>query len=175
MLKSLAITLFLASSSLQAMDSKGALACLEALPEKYRNGVLKLSADNADPDPDIWYVSAQAGQNDKGIRSIEVASGQIISDKPALGLREIFSSAKPLDLSKIQLDSREIFDVAQQYAGVNGKQIGTVSFVLNQQGSSAVPIWSVWCYGPNGTYFGELKLLATDGAVISNDAFPKKP
>ena len=175
MLKSLAIALLLASSSLQAMDSKGALACLEALPEKYRNGVLKLSADNADPDPDTWYVSAQAGPDDKGMRSIEVASGQIISDKPALGLREIFSSAKPLDLSKVQLDSREIFDIAQQFAGANGKQIGTVSFVLNQQGSSAVPIWSVWCYGPNGTYFGELQFLATDGTVISNDAFPKKP
>ena len=175
MLKSLAIALFLASSSLQAMDSKGGLACLEALPEKYRNGVLKLSADHATPDPDTWSVSAQAGPDDKGMRSIEVASGQIISDKPALGLREIFSSAKPLDLSKVQVDSREIFDIAQQYAGANGKQIGTVSFVLNQQGSSAVPIWSVWCYGPNGTYFGELQLLATDGTVISKDAFPKKP
>jgi hypothetical protein len=175
MLKSLAIALLLASSSLQAMDLKGALACLEALPEKYRNGVLKLSADNANPYPDTWYVSAQAGPDDKGMRSIEVASGQIISDKPALGLREIFSSAKPLDLSKVQLDSREIFDISQQFAGANGKQIGTVSFVLNQQGSSVVPIWSVWCYGPNGTYFGELQLLATDGTVISNDAFPKKP
>jgi hypothetical protein len=96
MLKSLAIALLLASSSLQAMDSKGALACLEALPEKYRNGVLKLSADNANPDPDTWYVSAQAGPDDKGMRSIEIASGQIISDKPALGLREIFSSASNL-------------------------------------------------------------------------------
>lgn len=175
MLKSIALAFLLASSALHAMDSKGALACLEALPEKYRNGVLKLSADNADPDPDTWYVSAQAGRDDKGMRSIQVASGQIISDKPALGLREIFSSAKPLDLSKVQLDSREAFDIAQQYAGANGKQIGTVSFVLNQQGSSAVPIWSIWCYGPNGTYFGEMQLLATDGTVISNDAFPKKP
>jgi hypothetical protein len=162
MLKLLALALLLASSLLQAMDSKGALACLEALPEKYRSGVLKLSADNADPDPDTWYVSAQAGRDDKGMRSIQVASGQIISDKP-------------LDLSKVELDSREAFDIAQQYAGANGKQIGTVSFVLNQQGSSAVPIWSIWCYGPNGTYFGEMQLLATDGTVISNDAFPKKP
>jgi len=175
MKKPLAILLLLASSTLQAMDSKGALACLQALPEKYRNGVLKLSADNADPDPDTWYVSAQAGPDDKGMRSIEVASGQIISDKPAFGLREIFSSTKPLDLAKVQLDSRDIFDIAQRYAGANGKQIGTVSFILNQQGASAVPIWSVWCYAPNGTYFGEMKLLATDGAVISNDAFPKKP
>lgn len=157
------------------MDAKGSAACFDALPQKYRNGILKLSADNADPDPETWYVSAQAGRDDKGMRSIEVASGQIISDKPALGLREIFSSVKPIDLSKVLLDSREIFDIAQQYAVANGKQIGTVSFVLNQQGSSAVPIWSVWCYGPKGSYFGEMRLLATDGTVISNDAFPKKP
>lgn len=175
MLKSIALAFLLASPALHAMDSKGALACLEALPEKYRNGVLKLSADNADPDPDTWYVSAQAGRDDKGMRSIQVASGQIISDKPALGLREIFSSAKPLDLSKVQFDSREVFDIASEYAGANGKQIGSLSLALNQQGSSAVPIWSVWCYGPNGTYFGEMQLLATDGTVISNDAFPKKP
>jgi len=121
MLKPLALALLFASSTLQAMDPKGALACLQALPEGYRNGVLKLSADNANPNPDTWYVSAQVGRDDKGMRSIEVASGQIISDKATLGLREIFSSAKPLDLSKVQLDSREIFDIAQQYAGANGK------------------------------------------------------
>lgn len=175
MRKSLFLGLFFASAALHATDTKGAIACLDALPEKYRNGVLKLSADNADPNPVTWYVSAQAGRNDKGMRSIEVASGQIISDKPALGLREIFSSAKPLDLTKIQVDSSGVFDIARQYASANGKQLGNVSLALSQQGSSAVPIWSVWCYGPNGTYFGEMQLLATDGTVISNDAFPKKP
>lgn len=175
MLKRLALALLLASPLLHAMDPKGALACLEALPEKYRNGVLKLTADGANPDPDIWYVTAQAGRDDKGVRSIQVVSGQVISDKAVFGLRELLSGAKPIDLSKVQLDSREAFDIARQYAGANGKQIGNVSFALNQQGSSAVPIWSVWCYGPNGTYFGEMKLLATDGTVISNNAFPKKP
>ncbi len=160
---------------LQAVDSKGALACLNALPEKYRAGVLKLSADDANPDPDTWYVSAQAGRDDKGMRSIEVASGQIISDKPTLGFREIFSSSRPLDLSKVQVDSREIFDIAQNYARANGKQIGTVSFVMNQQGGAAVPVWSVWCYGPDGTYYGEMKFLASDGTVISSDAFSQKP
>jgi len=174
-LKAFSLALLLSSCCLQAVDSKGALACLDALLEKYRSGVLKLSADSANPDPDTWYVSARAGRDDHGLRSIEVASGQIISDKPTLGLREILSSAKPLNLSKVQVDSRGIFDTAQNYAGANGKQIATVSFVLNQQGSFAVPIWSVWCYGPNGTYFGEMKLLASNGTVISNDAFPKKP
>ena len=56
-----------------------------------------------------------------------------------------------------------------------GIRIGTVSFVMNQQGGAAVPVWSVWCYGPDGTYYGEMKLLASDGTVISSDAFSQKP
>ena len=72
-------------------------------------------------------------------------------------------------------DSRDAFDLAQRYANANQKTIASASLVLAQQGNGAVPIWSVWCYAPDGTYFGEMQLLATDGTVISNDAFPKKP
>ncbi len=171
----LAAVLFLSACQVYAGDSNGALACLNALPEKYRNGVLKLSADNANPNPATWYVVAQGAGNDAGMRNLTVASGEVTSDKPALGLRQIFSSDKPIDLSKVTIDSRDAFDIAQRYANANGKTIASVSFVLNQKGSSAVPIWSVWCYGPSENYFGEMQLLATDGTVISNDAFPKAP
>ncbi len=171
----IAVLLLLSACQVHAGDSKGALACLKALPEKYRNGVLKLSADNANPNPATWYVVAQGAGKDAGIRNLTAASGEVTSDAPALGLRQIFSSDKPIDLSKVGIDSRDAFDIAQRYANANGKTIASVSFVLNQKGSSAVPIWSVWCYGPSENYFGEMQLLATDGTVISNDAFPKAP
>lgn len=171
----IAAILLLGSAHLHAGDTKGALACLNSLPDKYRNGVLKLSADNANPDPTTWYVVAKAGGGDSGIRNITVASGEVTSDTPALGLRQIFSSDKPVNIAKVEIDSRDAFEIAQRYANANGKTIGSVSFVLNQKGSSAVPIWSVWCYGPSGNYFGEMQLLATDGSVISNDAFTRAP
>ena len=167
--------LFLGSLSLNAGDSNGAIECLSALPEKYRNGVLKVSADNANPDPTLWYVLARAGGSDAGFRNLTIASGEVTSDTPALGFRQIFSSDKPIELSKVEVDSRDAFDIAQRYANANGKTIGSVSFVLNQKGSSAVPIWSVWCYGPSENYFGKMQLLATDGTVIENDAFTKSP
>jgi hypothetical protein len=175
MKKIIAVLSLLSACHLSAGDSGGAIANLQALPQDYRNGILKVSADNADPNPDIWYVTAQSSAKKSGIQNFQLASTQVVSEKPALGLREIFSSAKPIDLSKVQLDSRDAFDIAQRYALANGKTIGSVSFILNQQGDSAVPIWSVWCYAPNGTYLGEMQLLATDGSVIANDAFPKKP
>ena len=167
--------LFFGSLSLSAGDSNGAMECLSALPEKYRNGVLKVSADNANPDPTLWYVLARAGGNEAGLRNLTIASGEVTSDTPAIGFRQIFSSDKPIDLSKVEVDSRDAFDIAQRYANANGKAIGSVSFVLNQKGSSAVPIWSIWCYGPSENYFGKMQLLATDGTVIENEAFTESP
>ena len=173
------VTLFLICagliSSAIADDTKGALANLRAIPAEFQNGIIKLSADDCDPNPEIWYVSAQSNSKKGGSREFELAAGQVVSSKSSLGLREVFSSSKPIDLSKIQFDSRDAFDLAQRYARANDKVIGSVSLVLNQKGDAAVPVWSVWCYGPNEKYFGQLQLLATDGTVISNDAFPKKP
>ena len=163
------------SSSVFAEDSKGALANLHAVPPEWRNGIMKLSADVCDPNPDIWYVAAKSDSKKGGFREIELASGQVVSSKSSLGLRETFSSNKPIDLSKIQFDSRDAFDLAQRLAKANNKSIASVSFALTQKGSSSVPVWYVWCYGPNEKYFGQLQLLATDGTVISNDAFPKNP
>ena len=73
------------------------------------------------------------------------------------------------------MDSRDAFAIAQKYARANGKTVGSVSFALQQKGGSSAPIWSVWCYGPSGSYQGLLQMLATDGTVISNDAFPDRP
>lgn len=162
-------------SSAMAEDTKGALANLRALPAEFQNGIMKLSADNCDPNPEIWYVSAKSDSKKGGFREFELAAGQVVSSKPSLGFRAALSSSKPIDVAKIQFDSRDAFELAQRYAKANNKVLGSVSFVLNQKGSAAVPVWSVWCYGPNEKYFGQLQFLATDGTVISNDAFPKKP
>ena len=166
---------FALASAVFAEDTNGALANLRAVPAELQSGILKLSADDCDPNPDIWYVVTKADSKKSGFRELEMASGQVVSNKPTLGLRESFSSDQPLQLAKIQFDSRDAFDLAQRYARANNKVIASVSFALTQKGSSAVPVWYVWCYGPNETYFGQIQFLATDGTVISNDAFPKNP
>ncbi|MFZ4775803.1 MAG: hypothetical protein ACOYM3_10585 [Terrimicrobiaceae bacterium] len=160
---------------LSAADDLGALASLNALPAKYKDGVLKLSADNAAPNPDTWYVVAQSGNDDSNIHNLTLAGGQIVSDRRTIGLREIFGQASPVELAKIAIDSRDAFDIAQRYAKANGRMVGSVSFALQQKGGSSAPVWSVWCYSPDGSYLGLMQLLATDGTVLSNDAFPRRP
>lgn len=165
----LPITLHAAEKNVSAMD------CLNALPAKYRPGILKLAADDAAPNPDTWYVVAEVDGYSGDIHKITVTGGQIVSDKRGLGLREIFTSPTPINLSKVVIDSDDVFKIAQRYARANGKKIASVSFVLEQKGKTATPIWSVWCYGADGTRFGLMQLLATDGTVITNNAFPKNP
>jgi hypothetical protein len=154
-------------------DPKGGIACLEALPPQYRNGVLRLSADNADPDPKFWYVAAQTAS--EGIHNLTLAAGNVVSDKPALGLRELFSSASPVDIAKLAFDSGDTFARARDYGQVNGKVVESVSFQLQQNGSNAAPVWTLWCYGPGESYLGQMQMLATDGTVVANSDFPAKP
>lgn len=171
----LALAIAVLTATLHAADPAGAIACLQNLPAKYRDGVLKLSADNADPNPDTWYLVVQNNGNDSNIRNLTMSDGQITSDRRTIGLREIFSQASPVSVGKVAVDSRDAFGIAQRYAEANGAKVGSVSFALQQSGGSSAPVWSVWCYGPSGSYLGLMKLLATDGTVIYNDAFTRKP
>lgn len=161
-------------ASLHATDPKGAIAALDALPLSYRDGVLKLSADNGNPNPLQWYILAKNSRRSDRIYSITIADGQIIAEKPSLDFREILNGSTAINLADISVDSTKAFDIAKQYTESAGKKLGSVSYVLEQKGQGAVPIWSIWCYDPSVRYIGYLEILATTGAVISTDGFPSK-
>ena len=167
--------LALTSVSGFAADHAGAIACLRELPAKFRDGVLKLSADDAAPNPATWYLVVRENGDASNIHHLTMTGGQIASEGRTLGLREIFSGASPVSVDKVSVDSGDAFGIVQKYAAANGEKIKTVSFALQQSGEASALVWSVWCYGPSGSYLGLMKLLATDGAVIYNNAFPNKP
>jgi hypothetical protein len=154
--------------TLSAQDSGGALAALNALPQKYRDGVLKLSADNGTPNPPQWYITALNSDASNTIHSIIITDGQITSEKLSLDLRSAMQNS-PLNLGAIRIGSTEAWNAAAGYCRGKGKTLSSVSYVLQQQGKDATPLWSIWCYDKGGSYIGFLKLLATTGTVISSD------
>lgn len=154
--------------NLSAQDSGGALAALNALPPKYRDGVLKLSADNGTPNPPQWYITALNSGASDTIHSITITDGQITSEKLSLDLRSALQNS-PLNLSAIRIGSTEAWNAASSYCMGKGKKLGSVSYVLQQQGKDAAPLWSIWCYDKGDSYIGFLKLLATTGTVISSE------
>jgi hypothetical protein len=154
-------------------DSNSALGALSILPPEYQGYVVKLSADNGDPDPPQWYILAYSPEN--GLFSITIAKGEIVQEKPSLNLGELFKSPSPIATERIAIDSPTAFEIAKQFAAANGRNLGTVSYVLQQTGADSAPVWQIWCYDHGGRYFGYLEIVATNGNVISNDGLPNTP
>ncbi len=82
-------------------DSNSALGALSILPPEYQGYVVKLSADNGDPDPPQWYILAYRGSPDNGLFSITIAKGEIVQEKPSLNLGELFKSPTPIATERI--------------------------------------------------------------------------
>ena len=156
-------------------DSNSALMALGILPPQYQGNVVKLSADNGNPDPARWYVLAYRDIPEGGLFSITIANGEIVQEKPSLNLGELFKNPSPIAVGRMTIDSPAAFDIAQQFAEANGKNLATVSYVLQQSGADSAPVWQVWCYDRGGRYFGYLQIAATNGTVISTDGLPRPP
>ena len=151
------------------------LGALAVLPQKYTANVMKVSADDGNPDPPQWYFLAYRGSSDGGLFSITIADGKILQEKVSLNLGQLFKNPSPIAIDRIEVDSSAAFEIARGVANANGKRLGAVSYILLQKGASAVPLWQIWCYTPSGGYFGYLEIAATDGTVLSTDGFSRRP
>ena len=152
-----------------AQDSCSGLAALRMLAPQFQNGILRLSADNANPNPETWYVVARDSGRRMLPTNITISGGGITSIRPTLNPRTLITGASPMELGRIRFDSTDAWREAQNFSNRRGRRLGSVSFNLQQEGSGAAPIWSVWCYDPKGGYIGFLSILATTGSIIRTD------
>jgi len=141
---------------------------MQALPQRFQNGILRLSADNGRPNPETWYLVARDRSEDAAPRNFTVVDGQVASQRVALNLRTLLNAPSPISLDRVQVDSRDAWDIAQRFSANQGSRLGSVSYLLQQEGRNAAPIWTVWCYEPNGRYIGVVSFLATTGAITSS-------
>ena len=156
-------------------DVNSALGALNVLPPEYQNFVVKVSADNGTPDPPQWYILAYRGSPEEGLFSISVANGEIVQEKPTFNVGELFKIPNPIAIERIAIDSRSAFEIASQFAAANDQTLQSVSYVLQQTGPDASPVWKLWCYDRRGSYFGFIEISATNGTLISTDGLPRAP
>ncbi len=158
---------FAASLSAQTTPGGDVLSAIQAVPPGLRSSILKISADNGTPNPPMWYLLARKDEGE--LVSIAVAQGQITEQKPTLNLRALVTDPSPINLDKLSIGSDGAWTAAEKYCDTKQKELGSVSYALQQKGPDAAPIWSVWCYDGRGRYIGMIELLATTGAVISSE------
>jgi len=145
--------------------------CLAALPEKLRNGVIDLTSDNGSPDPQTWYVTAKSPNEGGGLRYLEIRQGRIARNSGFSFLANMFWSHKSMVLPKDIIDSRKVYEIAKQHAASNGYSVSQASFLLKNQGKSPEPVWTAWCYGPDGAYLGSIDVKARDGSILLTKGF----
>lgn len=160
------IAVFLTAFIVRAADPGSALEALNALPASYRNGVVWVSADNANPNPAQWYITARNTGRGGGHVNIIVARGRIISERPTLSPRAITRQLSPINIRNVRFNSTDLWREAGRFAEKRGQSLGSLSLQLQQRGTNATPIWSVWCYNRRGSYIGFFSALATTGEII---------
>jgi hypothetical protein len=138
----------------------------DALPTRYKSQVLRVSADSGTPDPPAWFFTARNPDRRNAVHSITVVNGRVTRDTPSLDLRTIFREPSPLHISRVSVDSTGAWDATRRFLEGRGQRLGSVSYVLEQSGSGADPVWQIWAYDPGGYYIAYLRILATTGAII---------
>jgi len=157
---------FVLAASAQAQCT--ALDAVQILPAAYREGVLKISADNGVPNPQRWYFIARKTGVQRA-ESLTVQGQEIVGEKRSLDLRTIIENPSPIDFSRVKINSNAAWDIAMKYASDKGRKLASVSYVLQQKGASSAPLWSVWCYDPAGGSIGLVTLMATSGEIVSSE------
>jgi len=149
-----------------AIAGNSALDAFRALPSEFQNGVLRLSADDARPNPGTWYFVAMNTDRTALPVNIEVADGEVIRRTPTMNPRTLITGASPINWRSIRIDSTDAWRIAQDFATEEGKRLSSASFVLEQEGRGATPIWSIWLYDARGNQIGFLSVLASNGSIL---------
>ncbi len=148
---------------------ESALQALNALPASTRGNVLRISADNANPEPATWYFIARSGFGEGSLRSIVVQDGAVLSNRPSFDVRTLVNDSAPINFGRVRIDSDDVWRIAQRFASDRGRRLGNVSLNLAQRGRGATAVWAVWCYDRTGNYFGRLNVLASSGDILSTE------
>lgn len=151
----------------QSANPNSALAVLNNLPRNYRNGVVWLSADNADPHPDSWYLVAHNASRGGLPTSLTITGGRIVSERPSFSPRAFTGQLASMNLASLRVNSTDLWRTADRFADDRGRRLGSLSLQLQQRGRNAAPVWSVWCYDRRGGYIGYFSALATTGSITS--------
>lgn len=157
---------FVVQAAALSLAGNSALDAFRALPAQFQNGVLRLSADDARPNPGTWYFVAMNTNRTALPVNIEVADGQVIRTSPTMNPRTLITGASPINWRSMRIDSDDAWRIAQEFAAERGQRLSSASFVLEQEGRGATPIWSIWLYDARGSQIGFLSILATNGSIL---------
>jgi hypothetical protein len=134
--------------------------------EKSLNQVISISGQSGRPQPVDWRIALDDPTARGGVRELDIVSGQISSERtPA---RPSQARSRPIDLTKLNLDSDGAFRAAEQEASRNQVGFDSINYQLIADSATGQPVWNLEIFDYEQRPVGNVRVAASNGTLISS-------
>ena len=132
--------------------------------------VIEVEGRGGVPEPTAWRVVLDDPAARGGVRELEVAHGQIVSEHTPVNAYSGSSAGALIDFSKLNLDSAGVFTVAEKLAEHAHIGFDAVDYTLRTgDGADASPVWVLHLVDESRHSVGRVSVAADTGAVATSD------
>jgi hypothetical protein len=167
MWKSFAALLLIVTPAL-ADEYPTAYEALRAVGAKFNRAsidrVISVTGVDGTPQPETWKVLIEDPRSRSGVREIEVANGQVSSERTPLRSVAGSTEGATIKTTRLNLDSSGAFAVASHTADKSNARFATVSYTLRTD-EHGDPIWIVTLQNKSSRPVGTIYIGANRGNV----------
>jgi hypothetical protein len=122
--------------------------------------IVSVSGTAGNPQPARWHIVLEQPRSEGGYRAIDVANGQIVSDKPVSEA----PGSRAIETRKLNLDSSGAYAVAAHTADTSHVLFDYVNYTLRSD-PRGNPIWAVTLQTAAGGHGGTVHIGANKGTI----------
>src|SRR5271165_829196 len=133
--------------------------------EKALNQVIAISGQSGRPQPVDWRITLDDPTARGGVRELDIVSGQISPERTPV--RQSQAPSRPIDLTKLNLDSDGAFRAADQEASRNQVGFDSINYKLVTD-ATGQPMWILEIFDYEQRPVGTMRIAAANGALVSS-------
>ena len=134
--------------------------------EKALNQVVAISGQSGRPQPVDWRISLDDPTARGGVREFDIVSGQISAERTPVHSSQ--TRVRPIDLTKLNLDSDGAFHMAEQEASRNQVGFDSINYQLAADNATGQPVWTLEVFDYEQRPVGTVKVAASNGTLVSS-------
>jgi hypothetical protein len=173
MKRCLFVSLFAVIASSVAIAQDTAYKALRAIGaqrgEKALGQILSITGKSGRPEPMDWTIKLDDPAARGGVRELNIANTQITADRAPL--KSDFPGSRPIDLTKLNLDSDGAFHVAEEEARRNQVGFDSVNYSLSSDPVSGNPVWILDLFDYDQQPVGAVRVAADSGKLIGSESW----
>lgn len=129
--------------------------------------LVEVRGDSGQPQPQSWKILMRDPAARAGIREIVVTGNEITSERTPLRSGTAPDQLRPLNFTRLNLDSDGAFRVANEQAAKQRVGFNRADYLLQTGPTDGAPVWSLQLFDHMGAPVGSLQVSAENAKVVS--------